>query len=399
MIVGIFLFDQPRELGGGYTFQADIFQEFLKISGESKHSFVILCNPKDKDIIQKKITALNVKVIGIRRRNFFERIFIQMERVSPLLRILSSQRMNWLEKISRKSGIQFMWFLSSGAFPLNIPYLTVVWDLMHRSESWFPEVSSAGRWDYREAFNSWFLQRATAIITGTLVGKGQIEQFYRVPSSRIKILPHPTPEFSFQSKKTGNTSIFRKYNLPDKYLFYPAQFWAHKNHANLILALKYLSEVYGLSLPIVFAGSDKGNQNFIRELAVSLGLSSQIHFLGFVPQDDLLDLYKNAIALTYVSFCGPENLPPLEAFAIGCPVIAARIAGSEEQLGDAALMVDPYEPASIASAIKSIFDDTELRNTLIARGYLRAKRWRGADYVRGVFNILDEFENIRRCWK
>jgi glycosyltransferase involved in cell wall biosynthesis len=132
--------------------------------------------------------------------------------------------------------------------------------------------------------------------------------------------------------------------------------------------------------------------------AEELNLSTQVHFLGFVPREDLLSLYHNAFALTYLTFFGPENLPPLEAFALGCPVIASNVSGAQEQLGNAALLVDPKDPNQIALAIKSLHEDISLRYTLIQRGLERAHRWTGKDYVKGVFSILDEFEPIRRCW-
>jgi len=123
-----------------------------------------------------------------------------------------------------------------------------------------------------------------------------------------------------------------------------------------------------------------------------------VHFLGFVPHDEFVWLYRHALALVYVTLCGPENMPPLEAFALGCPVVASRVAGAEEQLGNAALLVDPKSPKHVAEAIKAVHDDAELRHLLTQRGRERAPKWRGQDFVRGVFSVLDEFEPIRRCW-
>jgi len=122
-----------------------------------------------------------------------------------------------------------------------------------------------------------------------------------------------------------------------------------------------------------------------------------VYFLGFVPSNDLVSLYRNAFALTYVTFFGPENLPPLEAFALGSPVIASNVPGSKEQLGEAAILVNPKNTREIAFAIKSLYDYSELRRTLIQRGFDRAIKWTGQDFVRGVFSILDDFESILQC--
>ena len=122
-----------------------------------------------------------------------------------------------------------------------------------------------------------------------------------------------------------------------------------------------------------------------------LGLDEQVHFLGFVNQEDLPALYKQAFALTYLTLFGPENLPPLEAFALGCPVVASNVSGAEEQLGDAAMLVDPTSPEQVANAIRLLHDDNEMRQTLIARGLRRAGKWTVDDFVNGVFDILDDF--------
>jgi glycosyltransferase involved in cell wall biosynthesis len=111
-----------------------------------------------------------------------------------------------------------------------------------------------------------------------------------------------------------------------------------------------------------------------------------------------VELYRQALALTYVSWCGPENLPPLEAFALGCPVIATYIPGAQEQLADAALLCEPGDPMSISEAIAKVHADGALRTRLVDAGHIRAKRFSPADYVTGALKFLDEFSAIRRCW-
>lgn len=281
---------------------------------------------------------------------------------------------------------------------MDLPYLTVVWDLQHRNMPWFPEVSSNGVWDMREDSLAWFLRRAARIIVGGQVGQQEIVDFYQVPQDRFKVLPHPTPSYALEAPDLDWDQLLAKFDLPDEFLFYPAQFWPHKNHANLLRALQILQDQHDLSPSLVFTGSNRGNFQYIEALVEKLGLGQQVRMLGFVSTEELLALYKKAIALVYASFVGPENLPPLEAFALGCPVIATRVAGAEEQLGDAALLVDPAAPAQFADAVLDLFADQELRRTLIERGLKRARHFTGNDYARGVFEIFDEFEPIRFAW-
>ena len=220
-----------------------------------------------------------------------------------------------------------------------------------------------------------------------------------MPPDRIKILPFPTLSYVLDLKNTEDIDIDDRYDIPKDYLFYPAQFWPHKNHANLLLALKKLKEEYALDLPLVLVGSDKGNEAYIRNLADEMGLSAQVFFLGFVSTVELVALYKNAFALTFMTFFGPDNLPPLEAFALGTPVIASDVSGAKEQLGDAALLVDPKNPEQIAETIYTLYNNPQMRRELIEKGLYRVDKWNAHDFVRGVFSIVDDFEPIRRCWE
>jgi len=191
----------------------------------------------------------------------------------------------------------------------------------------------------------------------------------------------------------------KKYSLKENYILYPAQFWSHKNHVNLLLAAAELKQKHQLDFPVVFVGADKGNADYVRSFAAQLKPALDVAFLGFVSLEDLIALYRGAFALAYVSFFGPENLPPLEAFALGCPVVASNVSGADEQLGDAALLVNARDPSHIAAALKSLHDDESLRHRLIENGRARAERWTAHHFVHSVFSALDEFESVRRCWQ
>jgi glycosyltransferase involved in cell wall biosynthesis len=242
------------------------------------------------------------------------------------------------------------------------------------------------------------LRRASFVVCGTETGKREIEHFYQVPGERIRILPLPAPQWALESPASHGDRICVKHRIPEEYLFYPAQFWPHKNHVGLLLAVRHLRDRHGLVLPVVLVGTDMGNQAYIQQTVNDLDLTRQVYFLGFVSREDLACLYRNACALVYPSFFGPDNLPPLEAFALGCPVIAADVSGARELLGDGALFVDPRRPEHIAEAIKLIHDDRTLRENLVQRGLARASKWTGREYIKGIFSILDAFEAIRRTW-
>jgi glycosyltransferase involved in cell wall biosynthesis len=254
----------------------------------------------------------------------------------------------------------------------------------------FPEVRSTGwTWENREAHYRRWLPPAAYVITGASALSEDLSRCYGISPRRIRVLPLVAP--------TRNASA-REQSSGKPFLFYPAQFWPHKNHVGLLHALKEVREKHGLDLDLVLCGSDKGNLSYIRETVAALGLQSSVRILGFVPDDELTALYQGATALVFPSFFGPDNLPPLEAMQLGCPVIAADVPGAHEQLGDAALLVDPRNPTDIASAIARLVRDSQLRDTLVARGRERVARWQPKDYAAGIVRIVDEFETESRCW-
>jgi glycosyltransferase involved in cell wall biosynthesis len=148
---------------------------------------------------------------------------------------------------------------------------------------------------------------------------------------------------------------------------------------------------------LALVGSDKGYLDHVRGIARDLGLLERVRFLGFVETAELATLYRGAHALVFLSFFGPENLPPLEAFALGCPVVQADVPGAREQLGEAALFVSPADASAAADAVRQ-FEDPELRARLIEAGRERGSAFSADAYVRGVLDFLDEFEPVRSCW-
>lgn len=393
MRVAVVVAQLDPKSGGGFTFEQEILHALKGVASQSRHEFTVLVPEQSVDSVAASLAGSGLSVRGVpRRENRITRI---------ALRELEVARAHWrrpsdIDRVTAKLGADFVWFLSAAPDRTQLPYMTVVWDVQHRATPWFPELSADGTWDGRESYHRWFLRRATRVITGTKIGHDQLVHFYQIPTENILVLPHPTPRLANAELAQGS-GIAGKYGLPSEFVLYPAQFWPHKNHANLVLAIAALART-GQRLGLALPGSDKGNRAFIEQLAEREGIKDLVRFLGFVEQADLIALYREAAALAYVSWCGPENLPPLEAFGLECPVVASRIAGSEEQFGDAVEFCDPGDPDDIARAIKAVTTDENLRSTLIAAGKRRATRFTPSDYVAGAVKFLDEFESVRRCW-
>jgi glycosyltransferase involved in cell wall biosynthesis len=279
----------------------------------------------------------------------------------------------------------------------DAPYVLTVYDLQHRLQPEFPEVSSRWKWAARERFYEEAIPRASMTIVATAALRSDVARCYGVREERVRVLPY-VPGPSAHIPQGGEEAIRNKYKLPAGFLFYPARFWPHKNHAGLLHALHILRDREGVRIPLVLAGWDKGNLPYLRRLIQELGLEEQVFVLGFVSDEEMAALYRRALALTMPSFFGPTNLPPVEAFALGCPVITADLAGAREHFGEAAILVNPRDPGDIALGILRVYKDAALREELTRRGREVIARWSAMDYARALVEVFESFAPIRRCW-
>jgi glycosyltransferase involved in cell wall biosynthesis len=396
--VAVYIGDAAPESGGGYTFIQEILDQLRAHAGRTSHRFVIVTRSAAASAAGLEVLSLPTAASGpsLRaRRKLARDVDALLGRpITPYLRPDPA-----IDRRLGEAGVDVVWHLQPATWlTMEIPFITIVWDLQHRLQPYWPEVTGAGGFHQRDNVYGPLLRRAALVIAGTEVGSQEIQRFYGVAPERVRILPHPTPAFALTAAAAGIGATRPAAAPVDPYLFYPAQFWPHKNHANLLEALRLLRARDGLPFSLALSGSDQGNETFVRETAARLGVANAVALLGFVSRDELAGYYRHAFALAYPTFFGPENLPTLEAFALGCPVVASDVAGAREQLGDAALLFDPRKPEEIAAAVRRLHDDPMLRAALVERGRARSRRFTGEDFVRGVLAWLDEFEPVRRCW-
>lgn len=397
MQVGIYFGDFRPEAGGGYTYVADLLRAFAEIAAGSEHHYVMLCDPTAAHAIRLKVDTPNVTVVPVAPPSRPALWIAGLKYFSPVFRWMW-RRHGAVERVARRHDVQLLWFVGVGAYECpDMPYIATLWDLQHRFQPFFPEVSAKGIWDKREQFYGYFLRRAAYCLTGTETGKQEIQYLYQLAEPRVRVFPLPTPKFALDVAHSA-LDVRSRFGIDKEYIFYPAQFWPHKNHANLILALQWLKEQRGLEIVLALSGSDKGNLAFVKRFVEQQGMTDQVRFLGFVSEEELISLYRKAVALTFVTYFGPDNIPPLEAFALGCPVIASAVGGAREQYGDAVLHVDPSNPEDIGQAIWDVYSNGKLRERLVEAGFERASKWTSIDYVKGVFKLFDEFAAVRRNW-
>lgn len=243
--------------------------------------------------------------------------------------------------------------------------LVMIHDLMHRYERRFPEVSTRARFRAREYNIKNILKYARTVVVDSNTGEQQVRESYNDTKTHIGVLPYVAPVHI--TEVVRDDSVISEYGVPGKYLFYPATFWQHKNHKNIIHAVYKLVKDYP-DIVFVFSGARRNSYEEVYSLIDRFDLKDHFIQMNYVSDEQLKSLYLHAKGLVMPTYFGPTNLPPLEAFSLDCPVAVSGIYGMKEQLGEAALYFDPESVDEIADCIEKLWIDDSLCKDLIRKG-------------------------------
>lgn len=400
---GIYSVNANPRIGGGASLTSTIsseLKEFSFFEGLQIH-LVILYNGgllDKKRIYQDNLLFINTKRVRICSLvHCFAIQFLYVLR--NIKRRLSLRkpvraRASWMDLLAKKEGIDLYWFTAPLFEHLQTPYIYTVWDLGHREWPEFPEMRlDTYAWNLRELTYQEMLPRASYIITGNEQGERDILENYPLPEKRIHIAPFPVSSFCFGGETKPTCEI------PDSFFLYPAQFWAHKNHIRIVRAVEILRNRFGIKANVVFTGTDYINQRYVMDAVKKRNLDDNFCFLGFVDEKQLRWLYTHAVALVFSSLLGPNNLPPIEACYLGCPVILSDIQGHREEIGGAGLYFDGFDDEKLALHMRKLLLEPDERDLLIEKGKTLANQVIDHSYIDVIKGIIEDFSKKLECWK
>lgn len=256
-----------------------------------------------------------------------------------------------------KNNIDILYYLLPYQNELDFPYIITHWDLGHKSTYAFPELVMNSSFNFRDKYHKEILNKAFKIFVESEDSVNELSVFENISSLKINIIPlFPSEVVNINCTNEEMIFILNKYHLKyNEFFFYPAQFWSHKNHFNLLLAFKkYLKDSELCKL--VLTGSDKGNYSHIVNVSKELGIFDRIVFTGFVNNLEIYTFYKNSISIVMPTFLGPTNMPLIEAYELDCKIICSNLPGHINMLGDNALYFSPDSPGEIYTNMKRVKD-------------------------------------------
>lgn len=235
------------------------------------------------------------------------------------------------------------------------------------------------------------LSSATHVFAVSQNTKKDIMQSFGTPSTKISITPNAVGEH-FTGYKSDLEEVQRLnevYALPKKYILALGTKAPRKNFTLVIEAFTQIQQECPDVDLVIVGGRGWGATN--DEVALAVQKNTRIHTLGYVPYVDLPGIYAGASAFIFPSLYEGFGIPPLEAMAVGCPVVTSNVSSLPEVVGDAAIQINPRDVDEAVKALKKLLTEKSVAKKYIEKGYLNITRfsWKKSAQVI-IDKILDQ---------
>jgi glycosyltransferase involved in cell wall biosynthesis len=290
---------------------------------------------------------------------------------------------------SRGVALLFCPFTAPTYSEPGIRTVSTILDLQHRD---LPHFFSPHELGLRDAFMAEVISKSDRIICiSEYVRQRAIHELGVDPEKTHAVHISIQARLSNAGESAAGNRDSGLQGLPRSYMFYPANFWPHKNHAMLLTAYgMFLSRHPQSKLNIVFTGALEERERDLRESAVRMGLRDRVHFLGYLAERDLRVVWEGCDFLIFPSLYEGFGIPVLEAMSLGKPVVCSHLTSLPEVAGEAALYFDPRKPADIVACMEKMAGDVSLRKDMVARGFSRVKDFRLEDMTQKYLDVFGE---------
>ncbi|MBI5698770.1 glycosyltransferase family 4 protein [Candidatus Saganbacteria bacterium] len=273
--------------------------------------------------------------------------------------------------------------------PIRTPKIITVHDLAFVRH---PEYYNPGKRWYKQLLAPYSLKRADKIIVVSEFTKRELTQIYQTPEDKITVVPNGIAS-KFRRKDLDSDSrkrILKRLGFDyDRFILFAATLEPRKNLLSLLDSFEEIARQRS-DVGLVICGK-KGwlyEESLIR--VEVLAKRFKIRYLGYVSDDDLVELYNLAEIFVYPSFYEGFGFPPLEAMACGLPVVTSNVSSLPEIVGDAALTVDPRDPGQIARAILGVLDNKDIAREMVRKGKERAKMFTWQKTAAKTYEVYED---------
>lgn len=380
------------QAGGVQQFSAGLVQSLADIPTPDLE-FVVITNPKDPDWIQPYVsddmdivprgnesTADRLRKRALSTIRQIARPVLKRQRVTNSVRNLLAGEPDvpdaggYFEEL----GADIVHFPTPNYERTDLPTIFNPHDHQHLH---YPENFSERSVSHRNVVYRAGCEEADAVDVPSHFVRTDTIDNYDIDPNHVYAITRGPPTALYGGFSEGSAEeAQQRYNLPSRFVFYPAQTWPHKNHATLLRALARLRDERGLELSLVCTGRQvaAGWEN-IQRVVTEKDLDDQVSFLGFVDRDIIRALYRLSEFVVLPSHFEGGGFLPLEAWADNTPIACSNVSSLPEKVGDAALLFDPNSVREMATCLHKLHTDDELREQLQKRGQKRLEQftWHG----------------------
>jgi len=277
---------------------------------------------------------------------------------------------------------------------LNQPFIVTVHDLARCCFNFDRETISEKillKLDVR------YIKRASHIIAISQSTKSDLTRYLNIPETKITVIYNGVDHSIFKPYEPPQIRPHRMMPNHKPYILYVGSERRRKNLGRLFEAFATLRQKFP-KLKLVKVGGTGRHRQFRRDLLKklsSLGITEAVIFADNISELSLAYYYSSATLLAYPSLYEGFGLPPLEAMACGCPVVTTNTSSLPEVVGEAGIMVNPYDTHSLVQAMRRVLTDDKVRDSMIRKGLEQSKKFsweKTAELTRQVYNKVAQGE-------
>lgn len=348
------------------------------LSGSHQHKFVLFLLEEDIPLFAFAKDKAEIIAVPESFRPPVKNILWHQTRLPKLVRKLK------LDVLHIPSYRRMLW-------PRPCPLVSTIHDLapFHLAEKYDWKRMFYGRVVVRR-----LAHRQDRIIAISEYTARDIVKFFDLPRERITVIHNGLDHERFQpsSHERAITSAGERFGLERPFFLYVSRLeHPGKNHVRLIAAFDEFKSATHLDWQLVFAGGDWHGATAIHEAIRKSRFAADIRSLGFVPDEQLPDLYRAADVFVYPSLHEGFGLPPIEAMACGCPVITSTRGALAEVIGESAAIIEPEDVRSIANQLRLLAGVEGVRNRMRMVGLEHARKF---DWNKTATETLKVYESV-----
>lgn len=303
-----------------------------------------------------------------------------------------------LPKAAKKEGCHILHCTSNTA-PVNpgMPLITTLHDIIYmesisifkKSGTWYQKFGNM----YRRLVVPAVVKKSDKIITVSKFERNRIGEFFNIPADDnrlVAIYNGVSEHFRVIDDQAELDRVKNLYQLPDRFFFFLGNTDPKKNTPGTLKAFSDYRKQSGDDIKLVMLDYERQALEKILSDIGDKELIDHIILTGYVVNTDLPAIYNMCELFVYPSLRESFGIPMLEAMRCGVPVITSNTSSMPEVSGNAAYIVDPYNPADITQGIIKLMADEALRKELIAKGLKQAEKFSWKHMAEDVLKLYQE---------